>query len=423
MRKSSIRVKLVIITVLIVTVTSGLFAGGLVFIKQKLEEVVLGNIVHEQIIALTNDSDSVKLLDSPLFNRWQYYSAGDAKSLPDSLLDLPVGSHHSVVLAQRYYHLEVVKTKQGNAFLLYDITEWESQEHTVLVMLVFGIVLVLIVALVIAIKAVNTILKPIEHLTRRLTCIQPSQRGVRISSDFNDSDVGIIAQAVDGYLARIDNFVARERSFTATASHELRTPLSIMMGAIDIIEDNSKEPKSVRAVTRMKRACADMLAFIDVALILAREEGVNTKESDAVCIAPLIKQIIEEYQPKIQSLRLNIHTDVPEDAVIHAPESIVKIVISNLLRNVLEHSQAHNLSIGISQSVLSFVDDGVGIEPEHINDVINWQYSTKPNGSGLGLYSIAQICRRYAWRLQLSEAPGGGACVQIATVASDAFSN
>jgi len=413
MKVFTLRSRLIIITVLIVTATSALFAGGIVLIKQKLEAATFGNIVHEQIIALTDDPESEALLSSPLFKRWHYYSANNAKALPEAVQNLAPGAYHSVRLDDRYYHLQVVTTAQGKVFLLYDITEWELQEHTVLLMLAAGIVLVLAVALLITSKAADAILGPVKRLTQRLAGINPAERGVRLADDFKDSDIGQIAHAFDAYLQRIDRFVEREQSFTSAASHELRTPLSVMMGAVDIIEINQPDHKTARAVARIKRACSDMHAFIEAALILSREEDQTAKENSTTHLHKMIRSVIEDQQARIEAQRVQVQVTLPEQTVISAPESICKILVANLLRNALEHSAASNLFIALKGSRFSFHDNGQGIPANEIADVFQRRYTTKPGGFGLGLYMVRQICDRFGWEVTIESEMNQGTSVFI----------
>ena len=57
----------------------------------------------------------------------------------------------------------------------------------------------------------------------RLTLIDPGERHVRIGAQFATNELEPIARSIDTFMERLDGFVEREQSFTATASHELRT--------------------------------------------------------------------------------------------------------------------------------------------------------------------------------------------------------
>ena len=59
---------------------------------------------------------------------------------------------------------------------------------------------------------------------------------MRIGAQFAGNELEPIARSIDTFMERLDGFVEREQSFTATASHELRTPLAVMRGAVELLE-------------------------------------------------------------------------------------------------------------------------------------------------------------------------------------------
>ncbi len=195
--------------------------------------------------------------------------------LPESIRQLPPGCLcSSINIDDRFYHLQIEQIPEGKVYLTYDVTEWEQQEHALLATLFYGLVVVLIVAVLMANRSSRIILSPVKAPTARLTNIEP-KRGprVRIAGEFRGSEIGQIASAFDNYSARLDQFVERERSFTASASHELRTPPSVMLGAVDVLDANVDSPVAERALERIRRACGEMQAFIEATLFLSREGG------------------------------------------------------------------------------------------------------------------------------------------------------
>ena len=269
----TLRRRLILSTAIIVTATSTLFAGGLLLIKQQLEKATFGNIVGKHIDMLVEDPDKASVLNNPLLNEWRYYRGSNAQHLPEAIRSLPLGTHHSVLLDGVQYHLQVARASDEKIYLLYDISEWERQEHTLLSFLLMGVVIVLVLALLIAGKAADTILEPVRRLSGRLSSLSPTQRNVRIQQEFNDSDIGQIAAAFDAYLERIDQFVERERSFTAAASHELRTPLNAIIGFSEMIGMRSADDAVAEYAKNIKLAGEDLLSVVCDLLEISRVES------------------------------------------------------------------------------------------------------------------------------------------------------
>src|SRR5690606_31884536 len=215
---TSLRTRIIVALGVIVTVTAGLFAFGVLYMKEKLEEVIFENMVREQLQVLHAQLDEGRYNQTALFKDWSFYYGDALQQAPPELRRLAPGSHHSVRIAERYFQVEIDAHDSAPVALTYDITEWELQEHALFRALAWSMALLLAAATLMGWQASRAILAPVRALTQRLAGIDPRQRGVRIAEQFQGDEISQIARAFDQYLARLDSFVERERSFTAAAS-------------------------------------------------------------------------------------------------------------------------------------------------------------------------------------------------------------
>jgi signal transduction histidine kinase len=61
----------------------------------------------------------------------------------------------------------------------------------------------------------------------------------------------------------------------------------------------------------------------------------------------------------------------------------------------------------IQERTLSIRDSGPGIAAEHMRQVFDRSFTTRPGGYGMGLYLSKRICDRYGWQLALQSSPNG----------------
>lgn len=419
MHQNSLKRRIIVTTVIIVTVVSTLFAGCLLLIKQRLEESTFGRLVHEHLEILINEPQSAEILSHELFKEWRFYRGDDVAELPGYVRALPPGSYHSIDIDHHYYHLQVEPTPQGKVYLTYDVTEWEEQEHALLATLFYGVLVVLIAAVIIANRSSRIILSPVRSLTDRLANIEPGERGVRIAGEFRGSEIGQIASAFDTYSARLDQFVERERSFTASASHELRTPLSVMMGAVDVLDANVESPLAERALARIKRACGEMQAFIEATLFLSREGGGSINQGEVINVAELLQEVVEDNRDRIAAAGIEVQVNAPSPLPLDVPASIVKITLNNILLNAIEHTEGGRIRVDLEGDCLTFADTGVGIPPEQLPHVFDRSYTSKPSGTGMGLNLVKRICDRFNWQIEIDSEPGQGTKVVLNFPACD----
>ncbi|MGM0633154.1 MAG: sensor histidine kinase [Pseudomonadota bacterium] len=413
--KLSLRWRLILAMVIMVTASTALFSTGVVLIKNRLEAVTFGELVSDQMDVILNQSAQGIAFDQEQLPNWQLFRSSDRQPVPDTIRSLSRGSHHSVRVDDHFYQVEVRPTPDGEtAWLLYDITEWESQEHALLVMTLYGSLFVLGLAILLGLGVARAVLAPLERLTARLHHVQPDQRRVRISQDFTGEEVHQIASAFDLYQERIDRFVERETFFTAAASHELRTPLSIIIGATDILEAlPDQDPRRQRAVERIQRACTDMRGFVEVALLLAREEQQAIPDEHYTSIHSVTGRVLDDRRQELVMRGMGLHCHFEQDICVPQAAGVITIIIGNLVSNAIEHGGGGTLSIRQQGNCLSISDTGAGIPTEHLPRVFDRDFTTRSDGTGMGLNLVRRLCERFGWTIDLESTPGKGTTVTL----------
>lgn len=413
LKTRSLGFRVILALVLIVSVTSFLFAGGILTIKAQLEAIIFREMTAQQFDVLKEQVGEGEYRESALFRGWQFYFGDAAVSVPEQIARLGPGSHHSVRVGDSFYQVQVGELQGRAAYLIYNITEWENREHQLLMMLLYGLGIVLVAALFMGFTATRVILAPVRKLSSRLTEIRPGQRSLRIAQEYQGTEIGQIAEAFDSYMERLDQFVERERSFTAAASHELRTPLSVMMGAVDVLNSTEQDAVSRRATERIKRACGEMLAFIEATLFMSREDANQIDQGAIIELGVIVKSLIDDNEEQLRNHDIEVETRFDGYPKLNIPSSLLQISIGNLFRNAIEHTRSGKINIVVSNDSFHISDTGEGIPADKLEEVFDHSYTTKPSGTGLGLNLVRRICDRFHWKIHIDSEPGVGTSVNI----------
>ncbi|WP_084189071.1 sensor histidine kinase [Salinisphaera hydrothermalis] len=296
-------------------------------------------------------------------------------------------------------------------YLAYDITAIESRESLFKLIAIVAAILVLILAVPLGAWIARISLKPINALAEHVANLHPGERTARLAEQFEHYEVGVIAHAFDRFMSRLDEFVERERSFTADASHELRTPLAVIQGAVEVLQ---QDPKLVESgpLTRIDRASHQMAELIEALLFLARDEQAEADGAAPSCRADqVVSEVVDAYRPLMA--RKTVEVSALDPCEIGAPRIALVIAFGNLLRNALRHG-GDEIRVTLADRRLTVADNGDGMTTEELQHAFERGYRSGPGaGLGLGLYLVKRVADRYDWRIRLASRPEEGTRIEL----------
>ena len=332
--------------------------------------------------------------------RLRIYRSSDLAELPRHIAMLKPGAMHRVRSEGRLLDVLVRDGDFGRLYITYDVTTHARQELIAILVLALGVTAIVIFAGLAAAAISRRLVKPITALADRLTQIDPGERHVRIGAQFAGNELEPIARSIDSFMERLDGFVEREQSFTATASHELRTPLAVMRGAVELLEAQAADrPAAAKALARIQRAVRDMSEFTDALLALSREQRTSAT-SEAHCdVNAVLMRIVEDQRSVVGERRIVLDIERPATLDVLAPESMVAMTISNLVRNAVQHGTGQEVHCQSRGRELVVSNSGALPAGDMSNPLK--RFTTHPSGHGMGLYLVRRICERYGWSIRL----------------------
>lgn len=234
-----------------------------------------------------------------------------------------------------------------------------------------------------------------------------------------------LLRAFEHFTARLQSMIERERLFTRNASHELRTPLAVVKGNMELLRHRADKPElRQQAIERMQRAVTDMQGLIEALLLLARDEQQHMPETD-IDMAALLRKIMEteaSIQGK-QHLQQSIDSKYP--LLLRAPERVLSIIFSNLLRNAFTYTDDGAVTVTINKRSVSISDTGIGMDKTELNHAFEPFFRGQNHdreGHGLGLALVARLCRSYGWSINAESKLGEGTTLTLAFPAKIAIS-
>ncbi|RYD60308.1 MAG: HAMP domain-containing histidine kinase [Sphingomonadales bacterium] len=202
-------------------------------------------------------------------------------------------------------------------------------------------------------------------------------------------------------LSRTADVLDRERSFTRFASHELRTPAAVIQAGLERIEAHASADQA-RPIERAHRGLRDMHALIDTFLQLSSDSAKQAVPSLVVVDSAWVTSLFHHVAGGHADHALTIDQRAP--LMLAAPETMVHVLVANLLKNALFHGGPEAIEVVISAEAVA---------------VRNAIPEERPApGFGLGCQIAHRICERFGWRFSLVMRDGW-AVARVTSAAGD----
>lgn len=210
--------------------------------------------------------------------------------------------------------------------------------------------------------------------------------------DFTYSELNRLALLFRATMHRMLAGVKREQAFLRNASHELRTPIAIMQNNLELIDECLDIEEGSRApvfLKRMNNAVVNM-RNITSTLLWASKEQTEPLEQCEEQIDALINELISENIYLLGSKNITIEKSLSPLSLM-VPPSLLRIILSNIIRNAFQHSFNGVISITLKDNV--FVVR---------NEIYSAGTQETQESYGIGLMLISQLVEKLKWDLALT---------------------
>ncbi len=235
---------------------------------------------------------------------------------------------------------------------------------------------------------------------------------VRLAQDIRQRDAWLAARTEEAL--RNERIVALG-ALAAGTSHELGTPLSTMAVLLgEMGRDHARNPALAGDIAVLRSqvdTCKQAITRMVAAAGAARAESASYRPLDE-----FLTEALERWRlmrPAVQ-LQQRLQGPLPAPAIF-AEQTLAQAILS-LINNAADASpQAVEVDASWSQSELTLEirDRGVGLVPEARERAGEAFFSTKPAGSGIGLFLARATIERLGGRLRLRNREAGGTCTRL----------
>ncbi|MBZ0206209.1 MAG: HAMP domain-containing histidine kinase [Flavobacteriales bacterium] len=205
-----------------------------------------------------------------------------------------------------------------------------------------------------------------------------------------------MTRALDDMMANMRRDFTAQKRFTEQAAHELRTPLAILRGRLDqLIQSPAMGEREADAIQGMYTAAERMGRTITDMLLLAKIGEGGTPAED-VDWKRSIREELELLKDLIMQQGLSVKITEEERCGIQLPPMQAQILMSNLLRNAVQHNvQDGSITITTKRDAITVSNSGDALPVDPATLFERFAKGDPSSASaGLGLSMVKEIAER-----------------------------
>ena len=338
--------------------------------------------------------------------------------LTEDLLMLKPGFYAKTKVAGRLQPIPVY-VRDFDQYRLYLLFEGANIDRLVGV---FGLVPLSIFLIIIytsswiAYKLSWRAMSPILKIARDVRRINPEDSSLNFTSSNLTGETKELAEALDEYAKRIDVFVDRERQFTADVSHELRTPMTIIDGAAQFIEQDTKiSPKSHERIQMIRRACQDVNELTTAFFLLARDQNM-VENQKPINVANVVENEVIKQLSLVDDSKVKINVDIQSRLEVTTNQKALEIIVANIFGNSVKYTDAGHIDITVTDSQVIIADTGIGIPEDLLPHLFERHVrgrGLQKAGEGIGLAIVKRLCDQFNWDISIQNRSENGVIVKL----------
>jgi signal transduction histidine kinase len=210
----------------------------------------------------------------------------------------------------------------------------------------------------------------------------------------------------------------------AGAAHEIRNPLTAIRSTVQYLGKNMHDADKLEMVNEVMDEVDRINKIVQGLLSFSKQSELEMTRID---IVQLLQQTLVLLNNTIIKQKIGVDFEIGvKNTLVTADASQLKQVFLNVILNAIEameHSDERRLKLGVEggrsldyQSrylLISISDSGKGIEQSELENIFTPFYTTKKDGTGLGLPISYGIINRHRGEMEVNSSAGKGSTVVI----------
>jgi signal transduction histidine kinase len=318
-------------------------------------------------------------------------------------------------------------------FTLATVSLRDPERHAVLIVAGAGAVAICAVSLV---ALAYLIQRPMVELQEKIGLVSEGDLDVAVSFSRRNDEIGDLGRNFNHMMEQLREsreeierlhhtqisraeHLATLGEMAAGLAHEIRNPLAGIAGVIEIIGRDLPATSPARAVVKdVRLEIAQIDRILTDLLETARPHPPHVSRGDLnTTVEHTVMLVRQQVLSRPIKIELERAPDLPE--VEHDSDQIHQVLL-NLLLNAVQAIDGGGagtvrVRVGSRDDCASVLvsDTGRGIPPQNLSNIFRPFFTTKGNGTGLGLSLARRIVEEHHGRIEVTSVVGKGSQFEV----------
>ena len=318
-------------------------------------------------------------------------------------------------------------------FIVATVSFRDPERHAVLIVAGAGAIAICAVSIG---ALAYFIQRPMVELQEKIALVSEGDLNVAVSFSRRNDEIGDLGRNFNHMLQQLREsrqeievlhrtqmsraeHLATLGELAAGLAHEIRNPLAGIAGVIEIIGRDLPSTSPARAVVKdVRQEIAQINRILTDLLETARPHPPQVCLSDLnITVEHAVMLARQQVLSKPITIELQKDTNLPD--IEHDSDQIHQVLLNLLLNAVqaMDTARAGYIRVDVGSrdgcASVAVNDTGRGISPQHIANIFRPFYTTKGNGTGLGLSLARRIVEEHHGRIEVSSVVGRGSRFEV----------
>jgi signal transduction histidine kinase len=205
--------------------------------------------------------------------------------------------------------------------------------------------------------------------------------------------------------------------------HDLRNPLAVVLGYVQLLSEDLRRARETQQgtleataeyVSLIERNVQRCREIVDTWQDLGRSSG---RRQEAIRIETVLREVVEAHRPLAAGRRASLELILRDEQTRVLGDAVqLGRAFQNLIQNAIDAVPREGGRICVMGELkdgkyrVSVIDNGHGIQLQHLENIFSAYFTTKPDnrGTGLGLFITHRIVKDHEGTIEVKSEPDRG---------------